>query len=215
MPIPANQITTAEIVVGGEIVAGGGQTKLTSYTFHYKRTTTAGTLSKTALDTFFQSTVMDKVLLAVNVRWKQLHNIVRWVDDAVDPGLLISHVNLGAVATPGGNSFDTVMLLLRSAYRGRAWQGRKFFAGLSEADTTQPNDDILNAGAITKWNDVITGLMTPLVDGQGNTWKLQVLSRSGSQLRVNPTTVVTAEIVQTTLNKTVRSMKRRKVASQY
>jgi len=215
MPINPTLISNAEILVQGRIVAGGSNSRATSYTFHFKRTTTVNPLSKANFESIFQSTVMAKVLLASNVRWNQLFNNVRWIDDAQDQSLPISRNNLGAIATPGSQSFDAVYVLLRTALRGKNYRGSKHFFGVSEADTTQPNDDILNAGAIVLWGDVITGMMTPLVDASGNTWNLSVVSRNLSQLRVNPTTVISNVVTTALLNKRIGRMSRRTSVSVY
>lgn len=215
MPISPALITHAEIHLVGNIVAGGSNNKATDYTFNYRRTTTVNPLSKPNLDTIFQATVAAKILLATNVRWGQISNTVRWVDDATDPPVPIAHVNLGAIGTDGMSSGETAYVLLRTGLRGKNYRGSKHFTGLSEADTTQPNDDVLNAAAIVLWGTVITGMGTPLVDASGNTWVLQVLSKTLSQLVINPTTVVANDVTTLFLNKRIGRMKRRAVKSVY
>jgi len=215
MQISAALISHAEIHVTGMIVAGGSTSKNTDYTFHYRRTSVVNPLSKANLDTIFQSTVVAKILLAVNVRWTQLSNTVRWVDDATDPPVPFSHVNPGAIATPGTQSFDALFVLLRTGLRGKNYRGGKHFTGLSEADTTQPNDDVLNAAAIALWTPVLAGMATPLVDASGNTWNLEIVSKTLSQTRVNPTTVVGNDVTTILLNKRIGRMERRAAKSVY
>jgi len=215
MPIAPALISHAEIHLLGNIVAGGSNSKNTDYTFHYRRTTTVNPLSNANLDTIFQSTVASKILLATNVRWSQLTNTVRWLDDALDASVPFSHVNLGAIGTDGTQSFDSVYVLLRTGIRGKSYRGSKHFAGLSEADTTQPNDDVLNAAAIALWNAVLLALATPLVDASGNTWNLEIVSRTLSQLRVNPTTIIGNLVTVLLLNKRIGRMKNREAASAY
>lgn len=215
MPISPALVSHAEVHCVGSIVAGGSGSKNTDYTFNFRRTTVVNPLSKANLDTIFQSTIVAKILLAVNIRWSQLSNTVRWLDDATDPPVPFSHVNLGAIATPGTQAFDSVYCLLRTGLRGKNYRGSKHFAGLSEVDTTQPNDDVLNAGAIALWATVLAGMATPLVDLSGNTWVLEIVSKTLSQTVINPTVVVGNDVTTMLLNKRIGKMKNRQVKSVY
>lgn len=215
MPIPAPQIVNAEIIVYGQIAAGGGQTKNTANVFHYRRLATVIGPSKVDLDTIFQSTVVAKLLLATNARWSQLRNSIRWINDANDAPFEISHPNAGAIGTAGMTGNEVATIRLRTALRGKSYRGAKHFGPLSEADTTAPDDDVFNAAAITRWTDVATALTTDLVAADGNTWRSQVLSRLLSGLETNPTNVVANDITSATLNTVVRDMKSRRIASVY
>jgi len=216
MPIPANQIRVAEVIMYGLIDAEGSGTKNTVTVYHFRRLGVAVNPVKTNLDTIFQSTIADKVVLALNARWTQLRNSVRWVDDAQDAPLDINHANPGAIGTISQTSNETVYVRLRTALRGRRYRGAKYFGPISDADATAGASDVLNAAAITRFNAIITGLGTDLAASEGNTWRLCILSRQPpSQLLVNPTTVVYNDVTQISLNTRIGDMKRRKVASVY
>jgi len=215
MGIASTSISHAEIHLQGQLVAGGSNSVNTDYVFHYRRTSTVPPLSKPNLDTIFQSTVAAKIILAVNVRWSQLTNTIRWLDDATDPPIPISHVNLGAIVTDGMSAVEAAFILLKTGLRGKSYRGGKHFAGLNEVDTTAPNDDVLNAAAIVLWGNVVTALGTALVDASGNTWYLEVMSRTLSQLTVNPTTVVGNDVNQILLNKRIGRMRGRQPKSVY
>jgi hypothetical protein len=215
LPLPDNQKVNAEIHVKGSIVAGGSNSKNTDYVFYYRRTSTVPPLSKANLDAAFQAGPVAKILLATNVRWSQLFNEVRFINDPLDAFVPFSHVNLGNIATDGMEGQCTVYMMLRTGLRGKSYRGAKHFTGLNESDTTQPNDDVLNAGSIALWGAVITAWMTPLVDASGNTWVPTVVSRVLSNLTVSPAVVVSNDVTGIFLNKRIGRMKRREAASVY
>jgi len=215
MPIAPTSISHAEIHILGRLTSGGSNSKNTDYVFHYRRGSTAPPLSKSGLDAAFQAAVAVPLLAAANVRWEQISNTVRWLDDAQDAAVPFSHPNVGGIGTDGGQTFDTVYCLLRTGLRGKNYRGSKHFAGVSEADTTQPASDILNAAAITRWTAVITGMAVVLADGSGNNWTLEVVSRNLSQVKMNPTVIVGNNVALGLLNKRIGRMKRREVASVY
>jgi hypothetical protein len=215
MPIPANLITHAEIITRGIITAGGSNTKNTVTVYHYRRTTVVNPLSKPNLDTVFDATVTAAVALALNNRWTQSNNSVRWIDDALDAPAFFNHAAVGAVAGDGMTTIEAAFLLLKTGLRGKSYRGSKHYGPLSEADCTAPNDDIFNAAALARMVAIATALGTALVDASGNTWVLQVVSTKLSQLLVNPTTVVANDVTTIQVNKRVGRLKRREAASVY
>lgn len=215
MPLPDNQLLVAEVILYGKMDAGGSETVNTVNIFHYRRATTTVPMTKVALDTAFQAAVVVKIGLALNERWNQLFNTVRMVNDALDPIGQFSHAVAGAITGDSMSSLAAQYILLRTGLRGRNYRGAKHFGPLSETDTTGPDGDILNAAAITRFGAIITALITPIVDGTGNTWNLEVLSRTKSRLIRNPTTVVSTQVTSILLNKRVGRMRRREVASVY
>lgn len=215
MPIPANQIRTAEITMYGLIAGSGSNAVNTVTVFHYRRLAISVTPTKAALDTVFQAGPMAPVIAALNARWTQLRNSIRWLDDAQDGPVDFTHVNPGAIATDAMTSNETVYMRMRTALRGRSFRGSKFFGPISEADTTLGASDVLNAGAITRFQAIATALGLDLTDATGNVWRLAIVSRKLSQLLVNPTNVIFNDVTQIALNTRVGDMKRRKVHSVY
>jgi len=215
MPIPANLITHAEIIVKGIITGGGSNTKNTVNVFHYRRTSVVNPLSKTNLDTIFNTTVVAPLALALNNRWTQQHNTVRWIDDATDAPVPFSHAAVGAVAGDGMTTIEAAFILLKTGLKGKSYRGSKHFGPLSESDTTAPAEDIFNAAALTRWGAVVTALGTVLVDASGNSWILQVVSTKLSQQLVNPTTIIGNDVNSILLNKRVGRLRRREVTSVY
>lgn len=212
MPIPMNQVRVAELVVRGQIAAGGSDAINTAFVFHYRRNTVAVDPTKSALNTAFVAGPAAAIAAALNVGWEASLHDVRWLNDAEDPYLSITATEVGAITGDRLPSDDAVFLLFRTALRGRRFKGGKHLAPFSESDI---GDDILNAGAVTRCQTIITALLTPLTDSTGNTWNFCILSRLLSQLRTNPTTVTTNDVTQGLVNQRIGTMIRRKVRSVY
>jgi hypothetical protein len=215
MPIPATSISTAEIRVFGNIASGGVTSKPTNWGFYFTRTSTVPPLVKSQIDTAFQAAILPDLGLALNVRWLQAFNTIRFLDDALDAPVQVNHAVAGAVAGDGMPSFNSAFLLFRTGLRGKSFRGSKHFAPLSEADTTIATEDILNAAALTRFGAIKTDLLAGFTDASGNVWRLQVFSKTLSQVLVNPTTVVVNTVNAILINKRIGRMKRREVKSSY
>jgi len=215
VPIPLNQVTTAEIVLRGIIASGGSNAVTTNFVFHYRRTAVAVNPTKTALNTVFQANISAPIAAALNVGWQAALNDVRWVNDAQDQYQSFANADNGAIAGDRLSTVAAVYLLFRTGLRGRAYRGSKHLGPFSESDVTAANEDLLNAGAQARITTINTALATPLVDATGNTWNFTLLSRSLSQLTINPTTVTVNDITQFLFNKRVGTMRRRQAASVY
>ncbi len=111
MPIPANQILNAEILLHGTIAAAGSNNALTVNSFHYRRTSNVNPVSKVNLDTIFQATVVVPLGAALNNRFLQTFNTVRWVNDALDAPVQFNHAVVGAVAGDGMTSIEAAFIL--------------------------------------------------------------------------------------------------------
>jgi len=215
MPIPLNQVTTAEISFKGLITAGGSGSVNTNFVFHYRRTATVVDPDKTALKNAFVAGPVVPIAAALNERWAGTLYDIRWLNDATDPNVSFTSAAVGAITGDSLSTIDSAYLLFRTALRGRKYRGSKHFAPLSESDITTPDEDIWNAACLTRLAAINTALMAALTDSTGNVWKYTILSRSISQLTVNPTTVVVNDAAQALVNKRVGSMLRRKVKSVY
>jgi len=215
MPIAANLIRVAQVSIYGQIAAGGSGTVNTVTVLNFRRLAVAIAPSKNALDTAFQAAIVVPILAALNVRWGQLRNSVRWVNDAEDAPLEFPHVNAGGVAGDAQTSNETVYIRLRTALKGRSNRGAVYLGPLSEADTTLGASDVLNAAAVARFATVVTALGTDLVAADGNIWRLCVYSRLLSQSLVNPTNIVFNDVTNVALNTRIGDMKRRKVKSIY
>jgi len=215
MPIPAADVRFIEVATKGIIASGGSTTPVTVNVFHFYRTTNTNPVSKAHIDTAYQAGIVVPLAAALNNRWTQQNNTVRYIDDALDAPVLFSHAVVGGVAGDGMAAMDAVFILQQTGLRGKSYRGGKHFGPLSEADTTGPDEDILNAAAITRFGAVVTAMQAGFTDSDGNIWVAVVLSTKQSVLRTNPTTVVANQVTVTSLNKRVGRLKRREPASVY
>lgn len=216
MPIPANQVTVAEILMMGNMAAGGGRVVPIDLVFHYRRTAVVIAASKTALDTIFQTTVVTPIAAALNVRFLQVRNRIRWMNDAQDPYQDFTHAAAGAVTGDSMSSIDAAFILLKTALRGKSYRGGKHLGPMSESDTTSGTEDVFNAAALARLATVSAALVLALVDATPNTWNPAVLSRvAPANYKVNPTSVVTNDIVSAAVNKRVGVMRHRRIVSAY
>jgi len=215
MAIPANQIIHAEIACKGLITAGGSNSINTQFLFQYRRTSVVNVPDKAALDTAFQAGPVAKIILALNARWSQQTNEVRWLNDALDQAVPFTHVNVGAIAGDAMPSHVAVFMLFRTGIKGRSYRGGKHFGPFSESDATAGGDDVLNAAAIVRVQAIATALATPLTDANGNVWNLCVFSRSLSTLSPNPTDIVANDVTTILFNKRLGNMRSRQVKSVY
>lgn len=213
MSIPPADMKVMEAKVDSVAATGGAESKPCSSVFGYRRTTTVNPWSYTAFDTVFQAGPVAALIAAANVRWTQRTNILRCVNDAEDPGVVIAHANVGAIATDSYEIRMAVYILLGLGIRGRGAHGSKHFAPFSEADTV---NDLLSGAGLTRWQAVATAIKATLgPDTSGNTWVPCVVRRSRSQLEFNPTTVVTLDLQTAVVNQRPGSMFKRQIKSKY
>jgi hypothetical protein len=192
----------------GTLAAGGSNAVNVASVFHYRLTAIIAPPTKNAIEAGFNAGVVAALLAAYNVRYTQTNNSVRWVDDALDAPAFIPRAGVGAIATDGMPTIDSVSFLLQTGLRGKSYRGSKHFPGVNEIDTT---NDILVGAGFARWQAVQTAIQAALVDTALNTWVPSVLSRKLSVLGTNPTTVVANDVVQVLLNKNVGTMRRRRV----
>lgn len=215
MPIPASQISLAEIVVVGRMAASGVDTVPTINVFHYMRTNTSQTPSKIELDAAFDNNILDQLQLCLNNRWTHVLTRVRWVNDALDPYADSVGGGLGLVAGDSLPSDKCVYLMLRTGLRGKEFRGAKFIGPVSEADTTDEGD-VLNAAGLARFQALATAINQDILTVAGITWSPCVFTRKGSQIRTNPTTIAAMNRLETVLvNQRLSTQERRRTASKY
>jgi hypothetical protein len=215
MPLPDNQLLVCEIVLRGNIAAGGSSPVKTNFIFHYRRLATANPSNLGNLYFQFNAGPMAAIVAALNARWTSSSVGLRWVNDATFQFFDVIVATPGAIAGDSLASDQAAYLLFRTGLRGRSNRGSKHLGPMSETDVTTPNDDIWNAGCLTRLAAINTALMAPLATAEGNNYVLTTLSRKNSILNANPTTVVTADVVAALVNKRTGSMVRRKTKSIY
>ncbi len=175
MSLPFAQQKTVEVVHTGEIDAGGSNSEKCVNVYHFRRTAFAGNINKANVYTACKAAILDKVILALSARYTSQKVQIRCIDDREDPYTTTIFTDPGAVAGVALPSNLCAMFLNKSVIRGRYAQGRKFFAPLVEAHTT---DDVWNATGLTLLGAIKTGLLAGFTDAGGDVWKYVVCSKS-------------------------------------
>jgi len=213
--IPDTSIFIGEVEMKGIVTAGGSNAVNSDAVFQFRRTTNVNVLSKSALEAAFQTNIALNITAALNARYTQSMNTVRWVNDALDQPVATSRAIAGSQAGECLPTSVSAYLLSRTGLRGKSYKGSKKLFPFSEADTTLATADLWNAAALARLATIAAAWLAGFTDANGNVWVPCVLSRKLSTLTTNPTTVVTNDITAVLVNKRVGRMKRRMVRSVY
>lgn len=210
MPIADNLKLIAEVTHKGNSAAGGGAVKNFANVYHFRRTAVVGLFSNTAIANAFIAAMVPNICAALNVDFTTTDITCRCVNDALDAPVSVANATAGAIAGERLPDYNAVTVIMRTAARGRNYRGRKHYGPISESDS---QDDVLIAGAVTRFNTINTTLGAGMTDANGNFWIQCVLSRELSTLDVNPTNVITNDVTERLLNKSLGTMRRRKIAT--
>jgi hypothetical protein len=198
-----------EIIVYAYATAIGGTVKNVVNVLHFMRNATILPVDKSDIETTFQSSTWDTVLAALSVSYTQTNTTVRFFDDALDAPISFVEAGVGAIAGDRLPDYNAVTIQLRTAFRGKSYRGSKHLGPIAESSTT---GDLLAGGAVTLFEDVGAALVAGFTDGNGNLWVPVIRSsKPPAQYRVNPTTVVANAVISYRLNKSLGTMRRRKV----
>lgn len=210
MSIPLTDVHVAELIVHGEMAAGGSDAQVCLNVYHFRRTAVSIDPVKANIAAAFDTAVLQGIIPLVSSDYSWSSVGVRYIEDAEDNEVLVTPAggHVGTVATDRCKNGDSVSMLLRSAKRGRNYRGRKAIAGICEADTTK---DLIAAAKQAAWAAVAASIQAGFTDSDGNVWVPYVVSRSLSQLKVNPTTLVGADVTQVLLNLNLGTQNSRKV----
>lgn len=210
MSIPLTDVHVAELIVHGTLAAAGSDSQVCLNIFHFRRTATAIDPVKASIAAAFDTAFMQNLepLVADTYSWASIG--VRYPEDAEDSEVLVAPAGsaVGSVGTDRVPDHVAVSMLLRTSKRGRSYRGAKRFAAIPVADT---EGDIIVAGKQAAWTALAASLLAGFTDSDGNVWVPFVLSRTLSQLLVNPTDLVGSDVTQVLLNKNLGSMNSRKV----
>lgn len=206
MPIPANQITVAQLVLRGTLAGEGPTSKIITQTFYYRRSALTNPPSKTTLAAQFLAGPYAAFLAAANVNWSSGVANIRWLNDATDPFVPFTLAGVGAIATQRLPAYASVYFRKNSSLRGKQYQSSFRVAAANEADTA---GDVLTGAGLVRWQAVQAAYLAPLVTAD-NTWNPTNVSFKQSQVKINPTTVVANDIVTIVLDLTVGTMRKRK-----
>lgn len=206
-PAPIVTSPVAQIVLAGRLAAAGGNSSPCGNVFYYRCLNVVPVINKANLTTIFRTTVIVPLLAATNVRYAPTQTIVRMLSDATDPQFPTVQAGTGAIVTDSEPSDDAVVVVLNTGIRGKNARGFKHFGGTSEVDTL---GDILVGAGLANWQTVAASLFATMTDAGGMIWQPMVFSPFMSQIKVNPTVIRGYDIVSATLDKDIRTMRKRK-----
>lgn len=205
-----------EIVVKGVIAAGGSNARNTTNIFHFRRTIAGAAEVKANIDGAFQAVVPTAMASALSVRWTQVANTIRYLDDATDPPLSFPHALVGAIAGDSLPMTNTVYFLQKTAKKGKSYRGNKKVGPIAESDTSGGTDDLLNAAALVRWALVASAFGAGFTDANLNSFLPIVVSRKPpSQLLINPVTIVSNDMTSTVVRKSIGRLRKREAKSVY
>lgn len=207
MAIPDAAKIVFQIVVRGSQAAAGSGIAPAINVFNYRRTTFVGLVVKANLSTIFQTTVLVPLLAASNVRYTPNLVSIRCLNDAEDPFEDFVAAGAGAIATDSEPSDDAVYVYLKTAVRMPGGKGGKHFAGTSEVDTT---GDILVGAGLARWVTVRNACAAAMADATPTNWVPTIFRPTLSQVRVNPTNVIYADVASALLDLNIGTMRRRR-----
>lgn len=197
MPVPAANLINVEIIIQGQLATGGSNPKNVAIVHHFRRTAVLIGPNKTNIDAAFQTAIGAKYLLALNARFGQTQNTVRFLNDSMDAPVAFAHVGVGAIAGDPLSTMATAYMVLRTGFKGRSFRGSKHIAGFSESDVTL--GDVWNAGALGRLGAIAAAILAGFTDTDGNQWVPQVYSRKLSEFVTLPA-VVAYDVSQIQVN---------------
>ena len=201
----------AEISAFATAVAEGGGVKTFVNVYQFQRTSPAGTLDKSHVESAFNTAINPSVLAALSIDYTQVYDTVRMLDDALDIPTVVVRSGVGARTGQRLPDFNAATLRLNSATRGRFARGSKHYGPVAESDSL---GDALEAAAVTRFKAIGTAILAGFTDSDGNVWLPVVVSRKApAQYKTNPCVIRSYQITSTVLNSTLGTMRRRKVRS--
>lgn len=196
-----------EITFAGTIAAAGAKDVLVTAFFDYRRDSEVPPINKANIDTVFQASLGDVMLLAMSSNFTQSANRIRKLYDSEDLNESFTQVGVGAIATDRLPTDSTVRYTLKTGIRGAYAMGNKQLFAVPEAHTTA---DILTGAGLALWQAVGAAMLAGFTDAAGNVWKLCVLSRKYSPSLDNPTNLYSNDVTSVVLNKNIGRLKRRR-----
>ncbi len=196
-----------EIVTQGNVAETGGSSKSVWNVWHYFQNPNApGPQSAVAVANVFLTSVWANIAAQLSIAWVGSATLARYLDDVTFPLLSANVPATGSLALPRLSTGQAVVILRRSATRGKNFRGSQHFGPLAAAQVVA---DELTAGGVTAWTALLATIAGNITVG-GQTYSPCIVSKSLSQLRQNPVTIQGSAITQALLNKTIGTMRRRK-----
>lgn len=202
-----------EIAMLGYSVARGGSTKNLANVYQFYRTNAINPRVKANVEAAFQASIGAAVLAALSVDYTQTNTTIRWIDDGTDAPVSFTEVGVGAIAADRLPDHVCATVRMKSGMRGIASRGSKHYGPIGEDDTT---GDCLKTTPLARFNSIAAAILLGFTDSDGNVWVPILVSRvvrTHPIFNANPTSFVWSQVVSAGANKSLGSMKRRKIKS--
>jgi hypothetical protein len=204
MPVITNVV---EIIVQGTVVETTGGAKNIFNVFHYfQNPTVPGPQTAIAVANQFLASIFAGIAARLSAGYVPNQTLCRYLDLTTNPLLTANPPQAGAIILPRLAATQAVVTPLRSASRGKNFRGTKHFGPIPAASVVS---DELVAAEVTAWQALLPGFAAAITVG-GQTYSPCIVSRSLSQLRLDPVVIQGAIVIQALLNKTIGTMRRRK-----
>src|ERR1700688_1229429 len=198
MPVPV-VTNVVEILVKGTVPDTGGQTKNFQNVFHYRLSVSGTPQAANAVGNAVLTNVWAPIAALLSIAYTGVSSLSRYLDDATAPYIAGNVPASGGASLPRLSSAEAIVTPLQTAVRGKSFRGSKHFGPLA---TAQVIGDEINPANLATWVAAVANLNAVVAVG-GQTYIPVILSRSLSQIRFNPTSIVAADITTVLLNKTV------------
>lgn len=198
-----------EIVSQAYSVPRGGSTKNFYNIFGYRRLVLGGAPIKSQIEAAWQASVGNAMLAALSVDFTQTAVTVRDKGNALDLPTSFTEAGVGAIAGDREPDYNCVTIQMRTDFRGRQFRGSKHFGPIAESATT---GDAIAAGSLAIWQALRNALLGGFTDASAFVWVPVIYSsKPPANYTTNPTTVRAYDVTSCVLNKTLGTMRRRKV----
>jgi len=208
MAIPDNQKIHFQVIIEGSMTQGVLTSAETRNIFYYRRTVFAPDLDYAELITALHAKWQAALLAATSVKWSHNFTKVRNIDSPFDAGLSAAGGGVGAVAGDALPAFASMLLSKTTALRGKRYRGRMFVPGVPESGQV---DCVLTAGQLTLLTTLAGVLDDPVTTAAGLTYVPYNLSAVGSNVTIEPATIVGADVLAMTPHDRVTSTVSRRV----
>jgi hypothetical protein len=217
MPLPPPPYYgTVQINMKGVSASQGSTSHFADFVFFFSRPFGSAIVADPIkIEAAFQTNIAIPICNALNQRYTQSGNEVRFIDDALNATVLVPRALPGAIAGDSLPQHVSAYMLLKTAFRGKSFRGNKKFFPISESDSTAGTADLLNAAALARWLTVGNAILAGITPVGGDLWTSQVFSRINSQVKVNPTQVQVVPVVTVLMNKRMGRMRKREAGSIY
>lgn len=210
---PSSPVVHIQTVCKGLVSGAGSNSRNTATVFNWYRVSTSLTVVKSQIDAAFQSSIVVPLGAALNARWLQSYNTIRYTNNWLDQALRFAHAVPGAISGDSMPTTASAYIELVSGLRYAFNRGSKKLFPLSESDTTIGTDDMLNAAAVVRFNTIAAAILAGFTDAGGNIWVPTILSTRYSVLSTLVTQIYAVPVTGAIVSNRVGSMRHRKVKS--